>query len=89
MSQAGYKLCKEGEVMRKASDWVVGATAASASIIPAWAVSTMNAAKGLPTGCTGVCGTCGGSCLSGLGIIVLLGAGVIKKYTKKDSSSLE
>ena len=75
--------------MSKINDWAVGVTTASASVIPAWVVSTMNAAKGLPTGCTGVCGSCGGSCLSGLGIIVFLGAGIIKKYTKKGSSSLE
>lgn len=69
--------------MKNKNDALVGLTAAGASIVPAWAISTMNAAQGLPTTCTGVCGSCGGSCLSGLGIFVLLGAGLIRKAKEK------
>ena len=68
--------------MLKRKNFLVGGLAAGAAMLPGWLINTIPVLGKNSGLCTGVCGSCGGGCIGGLGMATFLGIGYVRHKMK-------
>jgi len=70
--------------MSKQNDVIMATGAAGISLLPAVSAAVFPALRSVPL-CTGVCGSCGGGCLGGVGALVWIACCAYRNRKRKEA----